>query len=298
MKKYDDMTQFVGDFHSEEQCYAHLCKMKWGSGFECRKCQHTASVYGRTWYYRRCQKCFYDESCTAHTLFHKIKFPIVKAFWIVYQLSTMKKGMSCLEIARQYHIDKTTAWYFKRKVQEAMQCSNMPLLQGFVQVDETAIGGYEKGVPGRSHGKKKMVMVAVELDERKGKLIMKRARARVIENYSADEMKTAVDQMIDQQATIHSDQWASYPKAVDGRTHIAEKSDKGSNFPLLHRLIFNIKNWLRGIHHSVSAEHLQNYLDEFCYRFNRRNHIGTCPLRLLKRFSNHSWFPYRHAVAK
>ncbi len=291
------MTSFVEDFHTQEQCFAYLTKMKWGAGFVCRKCGHTTSVYGRTWYYRRCQRCLHDESCTAHTLFHKIKFPITKAFWIIYQLSTMKKGMSSLEIARQYHINKGTAWYFKRKVQQAMQCSSSPLLHGFVQVDETAIGGHEKDKPGRSHGKKRVVQVAVELEVKRDQIKMKRARAKVIADSSADEIKAAIDLMVDKDAVIHSDGWASYPKAASGRAHFIDESGNGSNFPQLHRLIFNIKNWLRGIHHQVSSEHLQSYLDEFCYRFDRRNQINTCPLRLLKHFVNHAWFPYKQAIA-
>ena len=298
MKKYNDMTSFVEDFSTEEQCLVYLCKAKWVEGFECRKCGHQTSVYGRTWYYRRCQKCLHDESCTAHTLFHKVKFPLVKAFWIIYQLSTMKKGLSSLEIARQYHLNKRTAWYFKRKVQRAMQSSTTPLLEGFVQIDETLIGGLEKAKPGRSHGKKKMVQVAIELSVKDGNAQVKNARAKVIDDYSSDEMKTAIDLMVHNRASVHTDGWASYPKAVDGRAHFVDDSQKGANFPELHFYIFNLKNWLRGIHHKVSPAHLQSYLDEFNYRFNRRNQIASCPIPLLNRFINHDWFPYKHAIAK
>jgi hypothetical protein len=119
MKNYSNFVSFTQDFSTEDDCRRFLIEQKWGRGYKCRRCGHQECVKGRAWYYRRCQSCKYDESCTAHTLFHKIKFPLVKAFWIIYQLSTLKKGMSTCAIAAQYGIHQETAWFFKRKVQEA-----------------------------------------------------------------------------------------------------------------------------------------------------------------------------------
>lgn len=300
MKNYNNMVEFTQAFSNSEQCFDYLCEAKWGNGFKCRSCAHETAVKGRTRHYRKCQRCHYDESCTAHTLFHKLKFDVVKAFWIIYQLSTMKKGMSTMEIARQYGIHQETAWFFKRKVQQAMQSGTRTLLKGFVQVDEMAIGGLEKGYPGRTHGKKRMVEVAIELDEGgDGRRILKvkNAAAVVVENYSAKELAKGINTMVDKEAAICTDQWSSYPAAVEGRLHITLPSDEGQNFPQLHWHIFNIKNWLRGIHHKVSREHLQSYLDEFHYRFNRRNQIASCPLRIMKRMINHPWLPYQQAIA-
>ena len=143
MKNQSNMISFAEKFGTEEQCLEFLTQEKWGAGYSCRKCNYAVSVKGRMWYHRMCQKCGYDESCIAHTLFHKLKFPLVSVFWIVYQLSTMKKGMSTLEISRQYGILQENAWYFKRKVQAAMQSQQRAKLSGIVQVDETVIGGFE-----------------------------------------------------------------------------------------------------------------------------------------------------------
>ncbi|MFN8776774.1 MAG: transposase, partial [Flavobacteriales bacterium] len=96
MKKYQNLRSFMEKFQTENQCHAYLVESKWGKGFSCRRCQHAVSVKGRTWHHRRCKACGYDESSTAHTLFHKLKFPLPVAFTIVYQLTTMKKGMSTL----------------------------------------------------------------------------------------------------------------------------------------------------------------------------------------------------------
>lgn len=300
MKKKNDLTSFMEKFGTEEKCFQYLCEVKWGASFKCLKCAHTVGTKGHTWHHRRCKKCGYDESCTAHTLFHKLKFPVVNAFLIVYQLSTMKKGMSTHEIARQHGIHQETAWFFKRKVQRAMQESKQPLLSGMVQVDETVIGGFEKGATGRSRGKRQRIQMAVEIDlsqDGRGKVQIKNASARVIDNYSSDELAEAMDKMIDPKAIIISDEWRSYPKAVNGRTHFAEPSDKGEGMPQIHRMIFNLKNWIRGIHHHVSPEHLQSYLDEFFFRFNKRNQLNSISKKVLHAMVIHQWFPYKSAIA-
>ena len=301
MKNYNNIIEFAQDFSTPEQCYTHLCEYKWSNGFECRKCHHKVAVQGRKWYYRKCQKCQYDESCTANTLFHQLKFSIVKAFWISYQLSTLKKGLSTSEIARQYGIHQETAWFFKRKVQQAMKSINEPLLKNNVEVDEFTVGGKEKGLPGRSHGKKKKIQVAIEIEypidekEDQGPFI-KRAIARVIDNYSAEELGRGINEMVDRDAVITTDNWSSYPSAMRDRWHLTFPSKQGDNFVKLHWHIFNIKNWLRGIHHQISAEHIQSYLDEYHFRFNRRNNITSCPLKLIGRMMNEPKLPYISAI--
>lgn len=299
MKNYKSFIEFAQDFSTREQCLLHLCELKWGDGFECRKCGHNVAVKGRTWYYRKCQKCHRDESCTAHTLFHKLKFSVVKAFWITYQIGTMKKGMSTSEIARQYEIHQETAWYFKRKIQQAMTASENTLLSGSVEVDEMVIGGMEPGKPGRSHGKKKLIQVAVEIDypsDLDQKVVMKRAGAVTISDASSASLKTAIDSMIDPDCAITTDQWSAYPQAIGDRIHLTFPSDDGANFPHLHWHNFNIKNWLRGIHHHISSKHAQSYLNEYHYRFNRRNYIRSNPTHLLLSMVKEPWLPYKMAV--
>ena len=163
MKKQQNLISFIERFSSEEQCFTYLVNAKWSKGFRCIKCECTRALKGRTWHNRRCKNCRYDESCTANTMFHKIKIPLPVAFAIVYQLSTMKKGMSSCEIARQYGIHQESAWFFKRKVQNAIAAFDQRLLKGLVEADETLIGGLEAGAKGRTHGAKKPIMLAVEI---------------------------------------------------------------------------------------------------------------------------------------
>ncbi|HEX4888185.1 MAG TPA: transposase [Luteibaculaceae bacterium] len=96
---------------------------------------------------------------------------------------------------------------------------------------------------------------------------------------------------------VCTDEWSAYPNAVGKREHITFRSSKGSNFQQLHWHIFNLKNWIRGIHHKISADHLQRYLDEYYFRFNRRNYSGSNPEIMIKAMLNHAWMPYKKAIA-
>lgn len=293
------ITDFIKSFSDEKSCREHLCNLKWGSGYECRKCGHQKAVKGRTWYYRKCQKCHYDESCTSNTLFHKVKFPLDQAFLMMYLITTHKKGISTCELSRQFGVKQQTAWFFKRKVQQAMKPTGLHLLDGLVEVDETAIGGRERGKQGRSHGKKKIVQVAVQTAKNsKGEKIIKRAYAKVIDSYASHALKQGIQSMVQQGATIRTDKWSSYPAATINFDHIQEYSEQGSNFELLHWHIFNIKNWIRGTHHHLSSDHAQKYLDEFHFRFNRRNQRKSITFTILKRMIESPWLPYNKVVGK
>ena len=299
MSSYKGLLDFISHFPTDQACKAHLAALKWHRGYTCKKCGHTTSVKGATAHHRRCQRCGYDESPTANTLFHKVKFPLVKAFTIVYQLTTMKKGMSSAEIARQHNIHQETAWYFKQKVMRAMAASQTAPLNGLVEVDETTIGGYEKGKPGRSQSKKKKVQIAVEIDypEGKGAPKIRRADARLINSYTADELGRVIDEMVDKQALISTDGLRAYQKAVGQRDHLVWPSEQGTNFEKLHWMIFNLKNWLRGIHHKISNEHARYYLSEFFFRFNNRNWIDKCADRVIKLMVKLPWMPYKQLIA-
>ena len=299
MKDHQGLLGFVQQYGTEQGCKEHLYKLKWETGYSCRRCGHSKSIKGATRFHQRCQRCKYDESSTAHTLFHKIKFPLPKAFTIIYQLSTMKKGMSSCEIARQFNIHQETARCFRLKVMRAMSWHNPPLLEGSVEVDETTIGGYEIGRPGRSHGSKKKVQVAVEIDypQDEGEPRIRAADARLIDGYSTHQLGQAIDSMVSSDALVTTDGLPAYDKAVNGRDHMVWLSDQGQNFEKLHWHIFNIKNWIRGIHHRISKKHTQYYLNEFHFRFNNRNWIQQCPQKVLRIMAILPWMPYNQIIA-
>lgn len=232
-------------FPDEKSCIEYLFSLKWANGFTCSKCKGNES---KKKYSRRCKSCGYEESPTANTLFHKLKFPLRKAFYMSYQLSVNKKGMSTLELSRQYSLSQKTCWFFKRKIQKAMESSNQFALSNVLEIDEFSIGGYEKGKPGRYDGKKKKVILAIEtVLNKKEKLTIGRAYTLVIEDYSTDSFKPFFDEKVSKESTIFTDLWSSYKTFTPEYDIKQEKSNNGESMKLLHTHIMNLKSWARGI---------------------------------------------------
>ena len=259
------LFDFQEQFDTDEKCLDYLVQKKWGDGYECPKCKNAKYGNGTKPHDRQCTKCNYVESPTAGTLFHKVKFSLVKAFYTVYFVSTNKKGITSTELSRKLELRQKTCWLFKRKTMKAMESSGNFLLEGSVEVDEMVIGGQETGTKGRKNINKKLVVIAIE-KKRKG---VSRFYAKVIDSANAKNLGEFMKQTIDPVANIKTDQWAGYkPLKADfeNLTHI-KSGKKGENFSEIHRVIMNFKSWLRGVHHHV--DDLQEYINEYTYRFNR-----------------------------
>ena len=147
----------------------------------------------------------------------------------------------------------------------AMESSGRLLMDGKVDVDETYVGGQDQGVIGRKGGRKKIVVLAIE---KQGKGVS-RMYARVIDSASKENLKGFMKDHIKVEAKVRTDRWAGYKGMEKEFPNITrEKSEKkGNNFAEIHRCIMMFKAWLRGAHHSV--KHLQSYINEYTYRFNR-----------------------------
>ena len=173
-----------------------------------------------------------------------------------------------------------TCWDFKKKIQQAMKSSKQNKLSGEVYVDEFLIGEKEENKPGRSHGKKRLVIVALEKVEGG----VRRAYSKVIEAASSKEFKPFFNDYISNDSKVITDEWNGYkPLKKEYPNLIQLPSLNGSNIPDIHIHIMNIKGWLRGIHHHCSKEHLQGYLDEYHFRYNRRSNMDTIFHSLIKR---------------
>jgi len=268
-KKFESLSlfEFQDKFKTDADCYQYLFDIKWkDKAYQCRRCGNSnACVDSQNKYTKKCTKCQSKESSTAHTLFHKLKFPILKAFWIIYLVATNKKGISSCELSRKLSLRQKTCWSFKRKVMEAMKSSGNYLITKDVEVDETHVGGKEEGKPGRSNGKKQKVVVAIE---KSGAYGVKRMYAKVITKFSKDQIGGFMQSCIEPTANVKTDGWQAYKGLKDTfKNLVIEKSEKGKNYPTMHRCIMMLKAWLRGTHHSV--KNLQPYLDEYTYRLNR-----------------------------
>ncbi len=272
-------------FKNDNDCYKYLSLVKWEDGYICRKCGNEKYYNGKKPFSRRCLKCKYDESPTVNTMFEKLKFSILVAFHIVFKISTKKKGMSSLELSSEFELRQKTCWSFKQKVQEAMKSSLRSPLTGVVHADEFVVGGPEEGKKGRSKGDKKLIVLAIEiLEDGVG-----RAYAEVIENSSAKELGGFLKKYVSRDAGIVTDKWRGYTPLKKEFLKLEQiSSDDGKNFKQLHIHIMNIKGWLRGIHHHCSKKHMQKYLDEYHFRYNRRSNMGTIFDVLVRKMVNYN----------
>ena len=279
-----NLISFSQQFNSDQSCYQYLADKKWkDESFCCSKCGGKSFHAGKKPFSRKCNNCQYDESPTANTLFHKVKFPLQKAFYIVFMVSTGKKGISSYELSRKIDLRQKTCWAFKAKVMEAMKSDQIiDPLEGKVEVDEFVIGGAEKTIIGRQKGEKRLVVLGIE---RKGKGIA-RCYAKVIESANSHELGAFFDDFIAKDAQITTDKWSGYKPLMEEFFNLKRiPSRYGLSFPDLHRQIMMIKSWIRGIHHH--CRRLQAYLNEYCFRFNRHYNFDNIFDEVIDRMVNH-----------
>ena len=291
MFKGINAIEFSKRFQSNKDCYEYLVSIKWANGYSCSRCGCTESHKGRMFYYRRCKKCGYDESVTANTVFHGVKIPMLKAFHMVFRITSKKKGMSTIELGTEVGVQQKTAWLFKKKVQAVMNRDKSDKLNCDVHIDETLIGGFSSAV-GRSTETKEALMIAVEIlpDGRSGNLSLEH-----IESFKADELKFAIKKTVSNDAAIKTDAYHSYKKIAKEMTNITiQYSQKGSAMEELHKQIMQFKNWLRGTHHHCSSEYLFAYTAEYEYRFNRRNERKVLFNDVLQRMIHQIPHPYNY----
>lgn len=294
-RRFESLTifDFQKQFPDDNACMTYLSTVKWSKGFSCPRCSNTKYCKGNKAHIRQCTKCNYLASPTSGTLFHKVKFPLLKAFYIVYYMSTNKKGISSTELSRKLGLRQKTCWLFKQKVMQAMKSSNKHKIKGKAEVDETVVGGAETGVVGRKNGKKKLVVFAIEKTGRG----VSRLYGKVIKQSSSKELGAFMKASLETDTIVKTDGWTGYQPLKKYFPNLSQipSGKKGENFPDLHRVIMGFKGWLRGIHHH--AHHLQAYINEYTYRFNRNFMKVTIFDNLLNRMIDAKPCPYKMIIS-
>ena len=288
------LSEFLQRFPSEDECFQYLAKKRWPSGFRCPRCGHDAAYYLSTYKRYQCTACRHQISLTAGTVFHKLRQPLVTLFWAVYLIATSKKGLSAMELQRKLGFRSyRTSWTLLQKIRSAMASYQAFPLTGAVEVDETYIGGRRPGKRGRGAEGKSLVAAAVETTRR----TMGRAYLRIIEDASLNSLQSFVKTHVTPGVTVTSDAFKSYTFLAQDYVHIpVVRSLQGTEtetLPKVHIVIANLKMWLRGTYNCLPSKHLQKYLDEFIFRFNRRWKLENIFDKLLDRcILNH---PYTYA---
>jgi transposase-like protein len=266
------LMEFEKRFATEEDCRSYLAQLRWPDGIKCPDCGST-----KTWEMDRglylCSDCRYQASALAGTIFQDTKKPLQLWFRAMWYVTNQKNGVSALGLQRtlglgSYH----TAWEWLHKLRRAMVRPGREKLSGKVEIDETFVGGEKSGKRGRGAEGKELVVIATEIkDERMGRIRLKR-----VVDASAQSLEAAIEETVEKGSTIYTDGWRSYSQlAAHGYPHeiVRQTPDVGDNLlPHVNRIAALLKRWLLGSHQgAVRPDYLDYYLDEFTFRFNRRD---------------------------
>lgn len=265
------MFEFEQSFATEKSCKEYLYQLRWPEGFICPRCSHRGAWETDRGQFH-CRRCKYRVSVTAGTIFQDTRLPLQVWFKAIWQVVGQKNGISALGLKRVLGLRSyQTTWLMMHKLRKAMVRPGRDQLVGPVQVDETYIGGSRPGKRGRGAAGKTLVLVAVEVrDKRPGRI-----RLHKVKDASGDSLIPAVKDSVQAKSEVRTDGWEGYSglhSAGYSHTMIRETAEVGKNLlPLTNRVVALLKRWLIGTHQGKpSPSHLDYYLDEFVFRFNRR----------------------------
>lgn len=267
-----NLFEFAERFNSEASCREYLFMIRWPNGFMCPACGNNHAWPTKRGEYR-CGSCDHQTSVTSGTIFHRTRKPLRMWFQVMWSITSQKYGTNALGLQRtlglgSYH----TAWEWLHKLRRAMVRPGREKLSGTVEIDETFIGGKKSGKRGRGASGKSLVIVAVE---DKNELGFGRIRLHRVKDASSKSLESFIQENVELGSTIRTDGWAGYSGLQErGYIHLAinQSANIGEEMlPLVHRISSLLKRWLTGTYQgAVRSQHLDYYLDEYTFRFNRR----------------------------
>ena len=265
------MLEFEQRFSTEEACIEYLLKLRWPEGFRCPRCGHPEAWHIRRGLYK-CARCRFETSVTAGTMFQDTRKPLQLWFRAIWHLTNQKYGANALGLKRVLGLGSyETAWAWLHKLRRAMVRPGRDRLWGTVQVDEIYVGGEKAGKRGRGAAGKALVCIMVELKEGK----TARIRLRRVLDASGPSLEDAIKEGVKPGSAVQTDGWVGYGGLSElGYIHEVIRKDAtvGTNvLPKVNRVASLLKRWLLGTYQGgVQISHLDYYLDEYTFRFNRR----------------------------
>ena len=285
---------FEQKFSTEELCVSYFVNIKFKDGFVCKKCEHD-----KYWLLSRrrvgCQKCKNKLSALSDTIFEQSNKPLLLWFRVIWFMVAQKNGISASGLQRIMGFGSyRTAWTWLHKLRMVTVDSNRTKLSGSVEIDETLLGGKVSGKRGRGAEGKIVIVIAVEiLGKGTG-----RVRLSYIEDASRKSLKKFIANNIEKGSELITDGWKSYKEIVGYKHTIIHEgaADEEENLlPNVHRIASLLKRWLLGTHQNyITGSKVQNYLDEFTFRYNRRksNSRGLLFQRVLEQIIAHNSITY------
>lgn len=285
-----NQIDFQRMFPGETECLRYWERLRWPRGFVCEECDVAGEPYRFAKRPRvlKCRACLYETSLTAGTVMHRSKTSSHLWFWAAYLVATQTDGISALEVQKKLGIPRyETAFQILHKLRAVMVRPDRDKIgvEWPLEMDLTFVGGKHKGgVQGKTH--KAPVIIAVEVrrrevrDPQTGKIKKRGLAGRIRLQKVADKSAASVDKFakecIAPGAIIVSDDGTEFTNLLSsGYSHrpIPIRHDRAkmdAYLPMVSTVTANLKTWIDGTFHGVRKKHMQAYLDEYVFRFNRR----------------------------
>ena len=273
-------VQFLDWFHSEQACRDYLEKLRWADGLICPKCGVTSPVERMSRGRLICPACRHQATATAGTIFDKTRTELRVWFAAIWYITNQKHGVSALGLQRVLGLGSyETAWTMLHRLRRAMVRSDRELLHGEVEVDETYLALTDRQDPISAVGRKSnttkvLVVMAVEILHPKG---FGRIRIRPIDRGDKEHLMPFIRASVRPGTIIHSDGSPAYRELEENgykhrqTVHLGSDTPAHESMPGVHRVASLLQRWMMGTHHgAVQPRHLNYYLDEYVFRFNRR----------------------------
>lgn len=265
--------EFMQLFPDNDACLDYLKAKFYPEGTECPKCHKRSRFHrikGRSAY--SCQYCGHQVFPTAGTIFHKSTTSLQLWFWAIYLMSSTRCGISAKQLEREIGVTYKTAHRMFKQIRKLLEDDSVTNLNGTVEIDETYVGGWRRGAQGRpSSGSNKTPVLGMV--ERKGRIV-----AKTIPNARRTSIMPHIKERVLPEALIYTDEYVVYDKlSKDGYKHnrirhkerIYVAGDVHTNS--IEGFFGLLKNGIRGVYHSVSTKYLQDYLNEYTWRYNHRH---------------------------
>lgn len=272
MSEYPEtVREFRAWFPDDAACRAYLERIRWPHGPQCPRCEQS-EIWVMKPPFHRCAACRHDFTVTAGTLFADTRLPLSLWFEAIWHVVNQKQGASALGVQRVLGVSYPTAWRWLHKLRRAMVRPGRDRLNGTVEVDEMYLGGEKPGKRGRGAAGKALVLVAAQADGSR----IGRIRLMRIANASQAVLTPTVQGFVEPKSQVLTDDWEGYRGLVKaGYNHEAVRKSAvvGENLlPRANRVASLLRRWLLGTHQgAVAHSHLDYYLDEFVFSFNRRH---------------------------
>jgi len=274
-----ELIKITQKLNTQSKCMSYLEKNRWLETPICPYCYSTKSSRKTQEFRHTCHNCKRSYSVLVGTIFESTKLPLTKWFLAIHLIINAKKGISSLQLARDLHVNKNTAWFLQKRIRQAMKDDDC-VLSGIIEIDETYVGGsisnknyFTKLKSGKYHktGMEHMVPV-LGMIQRKGKIILK-----VLEKASGIEIKPYIKTKVTSGSTIITDGFGGYYGLNDHfEEHIIlnhskyKRSINKYNTSTLEGFWTLVKRSFIGQYHKISKDHLQDYLNELAFKYNNR----------------------------